>query len=426
MLPTIKLRDVSRDDVDRVAWWLEDDELSTAWFGHYACGDPVHRGYEPRHMLEATELEWGRVFGDPMRRILSIYGEGNEHIGECQVVFDGGGGAELSLLIGRKDLWHRGFGTATVVTLLDRVLDSLDLDTVWVSVPEDNPAALGLFEKLGFVRGETREVCGRRDDTALKVCILAIDARARRGRQAGGNKVPVITISGLPGSGSEVVGLEVARLLGSRYVDDEITERLRRRLRCSLGELRSLEQSTLSLWSRLLRAIAIPVAWQATSDIGFHPLMSDPIADFGLAEDQITRERYLEGLSTVIARLSAEGGVVIHGHGTPRLVPSQLGADHVFLSASQASRQRRIAAERGLGAPEALTLVRHMDREAIALNKNLYGGDLLDMSQYDLVLNLDRISLESAARVVAGAFRVPSPQGNIWTEEAAPPSRVAV
>ena len=311
------------------------------------------------------------------------------------------------------------------MALLDRVLDSLDLDTVWVSVPEDNPAALGLFEKLGFVREETREVCGRRDDTALKVCILAIDARARRGRQAGGNTVPVITISGLPGSGSEVVGLEVARLLGSRYVDDGITERLRRRLRCSVGELRSLEQSTLSLWSRLLRAIAIPVAWPATSDIGFHPLMSDPIADFGLAEDQITRERYLEGLSAVIARLSAEGGVVIHGHGTPRLVPSQLGADHVFLSASQASRQRRIAAERGLGASEALTLVRRMDREAIALNKNLYGGDLLDMSQYDLVLNLDRISLESAARVVAGAFRVPSPQGNIWTEEAAPPSRVA-
>ena len=82
MLSEITLKNVSRDDVDRVAWWLEDEELSSRWFGHYGCGDPVHRGYDPQHMLEATESEWMHVFDEPHRLIYSIYSEKMEHIGE--------------------------------------------------------------------------------------------------------------------------------------------------------------------------------------------------------------------------------------------------------------------------------------------------------------------------------------------------------
>ena len=62
MLPEITLREVVRGDVDRIAAWLADEEVSSRWFGHYACGDPVHRGYEPDHMLEAPQTEWDRVF----------------------------------------------------------------------------------------------------------------------------------------------------------------------------------------------------------------------------------------------------------------------------------------------------------------------------------------------------------------------------
>ena len=156
MLPEVTLRNVSRDDVDRIAWWLEVEEISSKWFGHYGCGDPVHRGYDPRHMLEAAEREWRSVFSNPERRIFSIYDKEEDHIGECQVVFDEGGGAELSVLMGRKDLWHRGLGTATVMTLLERTFGQYGLDRAWVNIPEDNAPALGLFQKLGFVSEATR------------------------------------------------------------------------------------------------------------------------------------------------------------------------------------------------------------------------------------------------------------------------------
>ena len=47
MLPIVQLRQVTRDDIRRIADWLGDEEVASSWFGHYACGDPVHRGYEP-------------------------------------------------------------------------------------------------------------------------------------------------------------------------------------------------------------------------------------------------------------------------------------------------------------------------------------------------------------------------------------------
>ena len=89
MLPIISLKSVSRDDVDRVAWWLEDAEVSSRWFGQYAWGEPIHRSYEPTHMLESSDTEWLHIFGDPKRLIFSIYNDQDEHVGECQIILDG-------------------------------------------------------------------------------------------------------------------------------------------------------------------------------------------------------------------------------------------------------------------------------------------------------------------------------------------------
>lgn len=183
MLPIISLRSVSRDDVDRVAWWLEDAEVSSRWFGQYAWGEPIHRSYEPAHMLESSDNEWRHIFGDPKRLIFSIYNDIDEHVGECQIIFDGEEGAELSLLIGRKDLWHQGYGAATVIVLMDRVFSTLKLSRAWVNVPEDNLPALGLFEKLGFMRSDKRALGTRADGTVLNAYILTIDARAYTKRQ---------------------------------------------------------------------------------------------------------------------------------------------------------------------------------------------------------------------------------------------------
>lgn len=156
MFPEISLKNVSKEDVQRIARWLSDEEVCASWFGRGANGDPIHLGYVPAHLLRASRDEWNRIFHDPRRVIFSIYTAEEEHIGEAQVVMEEAlGNAELSILIGRKDLWGMGYGTATTTALLDLVFTGYGLYRVWVDVPEYNSAALGLFRKMGFMHEGT-------------------------------------------------------------------------------------------------------------------------------------------------------------------------------------------------------------------------------------------------------------------------------
>ncbi len=160
MLPQVKLSQVVREDVERIAEWLEDSEISEMWFGRYTYGEPAHLGYEPRKMLSASEDEWNEVFHDPHhephRDIFSLYTATDEHIGEAQLAIDEPlGDAQLSVLIGRKELWHRGYGTAATLALLDHIFNTLGLYRAWVDVPEYNEHAREMFEHVGFVHEGT-------------------------------------------------------------------------------------------------------------------------------------------------------------------------------------------------------------------------------------------------------------------------------
>ena len=145
-----------REDVSRIRDWLARDEVSDSWFGRYAYGDPAHLGYHPEEMEAATDQEWDHVFNNPEHRILSIYSEGGEHIGEIHVAIEESlGDGQLSILIGRSDLWHRGYGSAAVRAALDVGFKEYGLFRVWVDVPEYNEAALALFRRVGFVHEGT-------------------------------------------------------------------------------------------------------------------------------------------------------------------------------------------------------------------------------------------------------------------------------
>lgn len=172
MLPEVRLQEVTREDVKRIFEWLQDDEVCEMWFGRYTYGDPVHLGYVPLRMIDASQEDWDRVFNDPSRCVRSIYTAGGEHIGEGRFAIEEAlGDAHLSILIGRKDLWHHGYGTATTKALLNEVFSVHGLYRVWVDVPEYNEPALEMFKKLGFVHEGTlrksRPHAGSRFDSVV-------------------------------------------------------------------------------------------------------------------------------------------------------------------------------------------------------------------------------------------------------------------
>jgi cytidylate kinase len=369
-------------------------------------------------MLEASEWEWDLLRHDPHRLIFSIYDAMHEHIGECQLLLDDKGGCELSVLIGRKDLWHHGYGTSAVIELLDMAFNFYKLDKAWVRVPEDNMPALGLFKKMGFVHEATAELCKRRDGSALKACIMVMNAMDYGGheprinaRSNGRRRLPVVTIAGLPGSGAPQIGGEISRLTGCRFADDEIAERLCRRLGRSMGEIEALEASYTSIWGRAFRALLAP--WERYGAFRIGPEGANVWAymeDYELPQ-YVTREDYLKGLKDVIAELAREGNVVLHGYAGYLFVPSDIPALHVLVTAPEGLRQQRLAEQHMLSLKDAAQSLRRADRDSLEIFRTLLGSELMDLKHYDVVLNSERLPYEAAARNVAEMLEASSRVG---------------
>ena len=152
MFPDVTLTTITHADVQRMADWLDDDEVNSSWYGQGDDGLPIHIGYSPHRMLQASPQEWDRIFSSEDRKIYSVYTAEGDHIGEGQLFIEMPLlEAQLVLIVGRKDLWHHHYGTMALIKLLDEAFEKHGLHRVWADVPEYNEHALEMFGNLGFV-----------------------------------------------------------------------------------------------------------------------------------------------------------------------------------------------------------------------------------------------------------------------------------
>ena len=190
MLPEVSLVQPVREDIQRMADWLGDKEVSALWYGSGEDGIPLHTGYSPHLVMQASEDEWRRTFEDNDRKIYAIYTKEGEHIGEGQLVIEWPlQEAQLYILIGRKDLWHRHYGTMGLILLLDEAYNTFELHRVWADIPEYNKHALQMFRHVGFVlEGHLRKT-HRKDGEwfdSLAMGLLTDEYVRRRSRLMGG------------------------------------------------------------------------------------------------------------------------------------------------------------------------------------------------------------------------------------------------
>ena len=69
------------------------------------------------------------------------------------------GTAELSLVIGARDLWGQKYGEEALRLILE-VARGLSLESVWLLVRADNSPGVSVFEKIGF-RDDGEQITGR-------------------------------------------------------------------------------------------------------------------------------------------------------------------------------------------------------------------------------------------------------------------------
>ena len=153
MLPRVTLTPANRQDAARVAQWLNDAEVNSSWYGVGEDGVPLHIGYSPHQLADASDEEAREALEENEdRKIYSIYTQEGEHIGEAQLAVEWPlQEAQAFILVGRKDLWHHHYGTMAMIGLLDEAYGPLGLHRVWVDVPEYSEHAIRLCEHIGFV-----------------------------------------------------------------------------------------------------------------------------------------------------------------------------------------------------------------------------------------------------------------------------------
>jgi Cytidylate kinase-like family len=199
----------------------------------------------------------------------------------------------------------------------------------------------------------------------------------------------VVCISHATGADGAAVARLVADRLGFLYVDEEIVANAAAQGGLAPGDVAD-EERRKTLVLRILSAIA---------EGG-----GDAMALGGSVPYKTIDEPDIRTLiRDTIAETAARGNVVIGAHAASHALGTRPDTLRVLVTASAATRAKRVAETEGLGDREAARLVKDADAARRDYLSRFYEVAEELPTHYDLVVNTDALSLDDAAAIVATA-----------------------
>lgn len=116
---------------------------------------------------------------------------------------------------------------------------------------------------------------------------------------------------------------------------------------------------------------------------------------------------YLEKLASVLYELAKQGDAVFLGRGSHLLLRDFPCALHVWVTASPETRIRTLL-DQGWTREAAARAIKRSDDERSAVVKFAFGVDWEDPARYDVVLNMDKLSVPVAVSTVLHVVRSPA------------------
>lgn len=148
----VRLRHVERDDLPKFVEWLNDPEVIRGLCMYLPLSkDEEESWYEQALKRPAEE----RPLCIEARQEEGWELKGNSDFFNIDWRSRN---AEIGIFIGDKTIWDQGYGTEVVKLLLRHGFATLNLHRIYLRVYSDNPRAIRVYEKVGFVHeGRMRE-----------------------------------------------------------------------------------------------------------------------------------------------------------------------------------------------------------------------------------------------------------------------------
>jgi len=180
----------------------------------------------------------------------------------------------------------------------------------------------------------------------------------------------------------------VEHLPGWTLVDNEFIDQVAHLAGLSTAEVARREERAPRLLERLARTLAAASPEMSVTTGGSPP----PV--------ETEEETIVKTTERVIAQVADEGRAVLVGRGAQAVLATRPNALHVYVMASKPFR-RKVAIERlGVDPAKVDTVMQETDAFRDLYIKTNYGRDRRDLTQYDLVLNAERLGFEGAAAVI--------------------------
>ena len=119
------------------------------------------------------------------------------------------------------------------------------------------------------------------------------------------------------------------------------------------------------------------------------------------------RRFYLVAVQAALVEHAAKGDLIYHGNAGHLLLRGIPSVFRVRLIAPLDFRIRAVMERQKTGRDAAESYIRRVDEERVRWTRFIYGVDWTDPSLYDLAVNLERMSMDTACLMIAEAVRQP-------------------
>ena len=195
----------------------------------------------------------------------------------------------------------------------------------------------------------------------------------------------VITISRQFGAGGKTLGKMVADKLGYIFADDDIIQMVAETANVSPHWVETVEKEAGGKLSRVLSS-----------------MVSQRLVNRILKSERgyIDEKLYLDYLVVIIAQVGEEGDVVILGRGSQYILNDHPDAYHVLLIDEFDNRVKFMEKNYDLSHSRAVNVVTSADKRRLNLYRKLGKTDYDEPSLYHLVLNMSRVDMQTALKLV--------------------------